>query len=346
MEPAVLSQLHEQLNRMRGCKGEGCTHYYGKKYPNENTALVPLASSLSPTPWTRTVNNENSATVNIKNISKPSAPTPGHSEQIEDRSKTFVSTPKMPSNVSETAKTSTSSFVTTPQTTEGKGLEEDCAKMPSTTSKTVSYTRSEAKIIPASGVERWRGSASETANGPGDMTKAFLTTSALEPSSLDTTSSTRGPTTSKFDAAAVGEYSTAKPARRKSTKRRKNGGKEGKYASKKSKKSKKNKKKSTGKGTSQVSPKTDSSNESKDTLQLLKNQTEIERKWETRKPGSKVSKINKGDNKSSPKNSRKRNKKPSGKMLQTNSKKRAKKQPTAQITPGGVGEDETTSSPL
>ena len=343
VEPAVLSQLHEQLNRMRVCRGQGCTHYNGKKYPNENTGTVPLTSFLSPTPWTRTVNNENSAAVNIKNISKPSASTPGHSEQVEDRSATFVSTPKMPSNVSNTAESSTSSFVTPPHITEGKGPEEDCTKIPFTSSKTVSYTRSEADNIPTSDVEGSRGSAAETTNRPGDMTKVFVTTSALEPSSSYTASSTEAPTTSKLDAITLGEYSTAKPARRKSTKRRKNGGKEGKHTSKKSKKSKKNKKKTVGKGTSQVSTKTDSSSENENTFQPLKNQ---EKKSETRKPGLKVSKINKGDNKLSPKNSRKRNKKPSEKKLEKNTKKRGKTQPTAEINPGVVGEYETTASPL
>lgn len=336
VEPAVLSQLHEQLNRMRVCRGQGCTHYYGKKYPNENTGSVPLTSSLSPTPWTRTVNNENGAAVNIKNISKPSASTPGHSEQVEDRSAAFVSTPKMPSNVSNTAESSTSSFVTPPHITEGKGPEEDCTKTPFASSKTVSYTRSEAEIIPTSDVEGSRGSASETTNRPGDMTKVFVTTSALEPSSSYTASSTEAPTTSKLDAITLGEYSTAKPARRKSTKRRKNGGKEGKHTSKKSKKSKKNKKKSVGKGTSQVSTKTDSSSENENTFQPLKNQ---DKNSQTRKPGLKVSKINKGDNK-------KRNKKPSEKKLEKNTKKRGKTQPTAEINPGGVGEYETTASPL
>ncbi|XP_015780893.1 PREDICTED: uncharacterized protein LOC107358832, partial [Acropora digitifera] len=228
VEPAVLSQLHEQLNRMRVCRGQSCTHYYGKKYPNENTGSVPLTSSLSPTPRTRTVNNENSAAVNIKNISKPSASTPGHSEQVEDRSAAFVSTPKMPSNVSNTAESSTSSVVTPPHITEGKGPEEDCTKIPFTSSKTVSYTRSEAENIPTSDVEGSSGSAAETTNRPGDMTKVFERTSALEPTSSDTASSTEVPTASKLDAITLGEYSTAKPARRKSTKRRKNGGKEGK----------------------------------------------------------------------------------------------------------------------
>ena len=96
-----------------------------------------------------------------------------------------------------------------------------------------------------------------------------------------------------------------------------------------------------GKDTSQVSTKTDSSSENENTFQPLKNQ---EKKSETRKPGLKV--INKGDNKLSPKNSRKRNKKPSEKKLEKNIKKRGKKQPTAEINPGGVGEDETTASPL
>lgn len=40
MSPAVLLDLHQQLIRMRDCKGEHCTHYHGKKYP-QHTTTVP-----------------------------------------------------------------------------------------------------------------------------------------------------------------------------------------------------------------------------------------------------------------------------------------------------------------
>lgn len=33
VSPGVLSELHHLLVKMRGCKGEDCTHYHGKKYP-------------------------------------------------------------------------------------------------------------------------------------------------------------------------------------------------------------------------------------------------------------------------------------------------------------------------
>lgn len=38
MSPAVLLELHQQLIRMRDCKGEHCTHYHGKKYPQHTTS--------------------------------------------------------------------------------------------------------------------------------------------------------------------------------------------------------------------------------------------------------------------------------------------------------------------
>ena len=39
MSPAVLSELHQQLSKMRDCKGEHCTHYHGKKYPATSPTL-------------------------------------------------------------------------------------------------------------------------------------------------------------------------------------------------------------------------------------------------------------------------------------------------------------------
>lgn len=45
MSPAVLSQLHEQLNRMRACRGgHQCNHYHGKKYAQINATSVPLTT--------------------------------------------------------------------------------------------------------------------------------------------------------------------------------------------------------------------------------------------------------------------------------------------------------------
>ena len=40
VSPAVLSELHQQLSKMRDCKGEHCTHYHGKKYPEHTTSLI------------------------------------------------------------------------------------------------------------------------------------------------------------------------------------------------------------------------------------------------------------------------------------------------------------------
>ena len=46
MSPAVLSQLHEQLNRMRACRGgHQCNHYHGKKYAQINATSVPSTTS-------------------------------------------------------------------------------------------------------------------------------------------------------------------------------------------------------------------------------------------------------------------------------------------------------------
>ena len=45
MSPAVLSQLHEQLSRMRACRGgHQCNHYHGKKYAHINATSVPLTT--------------------------------------------------------------------------------------------------------------------------------------------------------------------------------------------------------------------------------------------------------------------------------------------------------------
>ncbi|XP_073252295.1 extracellular sulfatase Sulf-1-like isoform X2 [Porites lutea] len=45
VSPAVLSQLHEQLNRMRACRGgHQCNHYHGKKYAQINATSVPLTT--------------------------------------------------------------------------------------------------------------------------------------------------------------------------------------------------------------------------------------------------------------------------------------------------------------
>lgn len=47
MSPAVLSELHQQLSKMRDCKGEHCTHYHGKKYPQHATSPTLPTSQTS-----------------------------------------------------------------------------------------------------------------------------------------------------------------------------------------------------------------------------------------------------------------------------------------------------------
>ena len=56
MSPAVLSELHHQLSKMRDCKGEHCTHYHGKKYPEHSTspALPTSQTSHSRKPVNKT----------------------------------------------------------------------------------------------------------------------------------------------------------------------------------------------------------------------------------------------------------------------------------------------------
>ena len=51
LSPAVLHQLQRKLNTMKGCKGESCTHYHGKKYASPSTSL-PTAPNTPVTPST------------------------------------------------------------------------------------------------------------------------------------------------------------------------------------------------------------------------------------------------------------------------------------------------------
>lgn len=49
VSPAVLSELHQQLSKMRDCKGEHCTHYHGKKYPEHATpTTLPTSQTFHP----------------------------------------------------------------------------------------------------------------------------------------------------------------------------------------------------------------------------------------------------------------------------------------------------------
>jgi len=52
VSPAVLSRLHQQLSKMKDCKGEHCTHYHGKKYPT--TSLSTSQNSHTREPFNKT----------------------------------------------------------------------------------------------------------------------------------------------------------------------------------------------------------------------------------------------------------------------------------------------------
>ena len=190
-------------------------------------------------------------------------------------------------------------------------------------------------------------------NGSEEVPTVLVNASQPEPSSLESRLSTSVPkswtaisreeNTSDMN---LKEYSTVKPTRRKSTKRRKNGEKEGKGPSKKSKKLKKGKKKSSGKGVLLTPSNTGSSAENEEISKPSENQTRNETNSGPEKPKLGENEESK-ENQASTEISRKRNKKPSGKRLNRNSKKRSKK-PTkrpqaSQISKGGVDEGETVS---
>ncbi len=58
MSPAVLLELHQQLTKMRDCKGEHCTHYHGKKYPQLKTLPTVSTAPVSHTPESFGKSNE------------------------------------------------------------------------------------------------------------------------------------------------------------------------------------------------------------------------------------------------------------------------------------------------
>lgn len=190
-------------------------------------------------------------------------------------------------------------------------------------------------------------------NGSEEGPTVFVNASEPEPSSLETRLSTTVPKSwtavsreENTSDMKLREYSTVKPTRRKSTKRRKNGEKEGKGPSKKSKKLKKGKKKSSGKGVLLTPSNTGSSAENEEISKPSENQTRNETNSEPEKPKLGEHEDSK-ENQESTEISRKRNRKPSGKRQNRNSKKRSKK-PTkrpqaSQISEGGVDEDETVS---
>ena len=194
------------------------------------------------------------------------------------------------------------------------------------------------------------GSPLTFTNGSEEVPTVFVNASEMEPSSLESTTVTKSWTTIPREETTsdinLREYSTVKPIRRKSTKRRKHGEKEGKGPSKKSKKLKKGKKKSSGKGILLTPSNTSSSAENGKTSKPSENQTRIDTNSESKRPKSGEHEDSK-DNQASTEISRKRSKRPSGKRLNRNSKKRSKKPTkrpqTSQISEGGVNEGQTVS---
>ena len=135
VSPAVLSQLHKQLEIMKGCKGGNqCNHYHGKKYVQVNATSAPfttspLTSTSKQTAETTRMITDGEFTVsnnkNIAVVSKPNAihlptmlsnlrtssertssplPSEGASAELGNRSESFVNTPENAVDSSETTK--------------------------------------------------------------------------------------------------------------------------------------------------------------------------------------------------------------------------------------------------
>lgn len=218
-------------------------------------------------------------------------------------------------------------------------------------SKSAENGKSKGEKTIRENIEKPTESAVKLTTGSDEEPTFFVKTSEHEQGSLETRLSTVLPTSlttvsSEETASAInlGEYSTVKPTRRKSAKRRKTGGKEGKETLKKSKKLRKTKKKSSGKGASLMNLNTDSG-KYEEVLKVSENQTRVETKSETERPRKHEG--SQEGNKPLTEISRKRNKKPSGKRLNRNSRKRSKKPSKrpkpSQISEGGVAEGGSAS---
>ena len=93
MSPAVLSQLHEQLNRMRACRGGyQCNHYQGKKYAHINATSVPLTtprlmstSKERQAETTTMITDDESSVHNNESITTTMPSTIGTSAEIPSR---------------------------------------------------------------------------------------------------------------------------------------------------------------------------------------------------------------------------------------------------------------------
>lgn len=93
MSPAVLSQLHEQLNRMRACRGgHQCNHYQGKKYAHINATSVPLTtprlmstSKERQAETTTMITDDESSVHNNESITTTMPSTIGTSAEIPSR---------------------------------------------------------------------------------------------------------------------------------------------------------------------------------------------------------------------------------------------------------------------
>lgn len=125
VSPAVLSELHHQLNKMRDCKGEHCTHYHGKKYPQHTTSPTLPTSVISHArePFNKT--KESLAVIRSPTLpshvttSSESSAGPLTSERPY-RSEVVVNTPKIAIHTSEMTRSVEGLPFTTSVPTEAK----------------------------------------------------------------------------------------------------------------------------------------------------------------------------------------------------------------------------------
>lgn len=125
VSPAVLSELHHQLNKMRDCKGEHCTHYHGKKYPQHTTSPTLPTSVISHArePFNKT---KESLAV-IRSLTLPSQVTTSSESSAGPltserpyRSEVVVNTPKIAIHTSEMTRSVEGLPFTTSVPTEAK----------------------------------------------------------------------------------------------------------------------------------------------------------------------------------------------------------------------------------
>lgn len=364
MSPAVLLELHQQLARMRGCKGEHCTYYHGKKYP-QHTTSQPATTKASTTTVQNTrqritdMTHSPTLSSNMKTPSESSASaltSERSSEDLVNRSKVVVNTPGSADNTTESSE---DLLFTTSAPTEAilETVEQPTGEKPP-----------ENTVIPVTGAD--------------DVSTVLVKSSEPDASSLETNVSSILPTSASSEENTsemnLKESFKVKPTRGKAPKRRKNGERENrkkedtsmdketqrrksknkssvkerlplptentkefeeKETQKTSQKPRKAKKKSSENESSLTTLNTGSSAKNKQAIKTAQNQTRVESNKEVQRPESE----NKGNEKGIkplPDTSRKRNKKPSSKR---NPKKRSKQKPSkrqkpSQISEGGVAQ--------